>query len=176
MKRKNIILVGIALAILLLSRVSFNNKPQPSNIDTKQIQNASIYINDISAASLYNPLEKKGFKIDKQTGSDGIFVDCDRSLPELNEHVRIAGDAFDKIVEIRASYTNQSSGDTNELAIRFLAFIATLPYTNSNPEQAKNWVVENISKDSKIEINGVSFEMFANSNNLRTLLITPTTK
>jgi hypothetical protein len=53
-----------------------------------------------------------------------------------------------------------------------LGFIASLPYLNSNPQKAKKWVVDNISKKTKIEINGVKFELIGNSKNIRTLLIT----
>ncbi|GEM_PF-6245214 len=101
-------------------------------------------------------------------------MDCDRSTPELNEHLRIAGDAPDKILEIRASYTNFTNNKTDKLSKPFLGFIATLPYTNSNPEQAKKWVEDNISKNAKVDINGMTFEIFANKEKLRTLVITPT--
>ena len=46
-------------------------------------------------------------------------------------------------------------------------------FVDTNPEQARKWVEENITHNSKTEINGVSFEIFANSKNLRTLVLTP---
>ena len=131
------------------------------------------YIKDISAATLYNPLEQKGFKIDKQIGADVIFVDCDRSMSDFSEHVRISGDEPSKINEIRASYTNYSTGNINELAKPFLSFVATLPYESANPQQAQKWIEANISKNTKLEINGVIFELIGNSKNIRTLIITP---
>lgn len=130
-------------------------------------------IKDITAASIYAPLEEKGFNIDKQFGGDDFFVDCSNPRPYFTEHVRIYGTSPDKISEIRASYTKYSKGNINELAIPFLGFIATLPYENSNPQKAQKWLMDNISKKTKIEINGVKFELLGNSKNIRTLLITP---
>jgi len=130
-------------------------------------------IKGISAASLYEPLRQKGFSIDKQLGPDAIFIDCDKSSSEATEHLRIAGNEPEKIIEIRASYTNYTSGNANELAKPFLGFIATLPYEGSTPEKAREWLDQNISKNSKTTINGVDFEIVANLKNIRTLLITP---
>jgi hypothetical protein len=171
-KRLTIILL-INLAISVYS-CSSNDNSQKADKSKEQTDKKESYINNISAASLYDPLQKKGFKIDKQIGSDAIFVDCDRSTSGFSEHARIAGDDPDKILEIRASYTNYSAGKTNDLAKPFLGFVATLPYENSDPAKAREWVEKNISKNSKTEINGVSFEIFGNIKNIRTLLITPT--
>ena len=158
------------LIVLTFSFLSCSSNDKSEKTETPIQQ----YIKNISAASLYDPLQQKGFKVDKQIGGDAIFVDCDKTTSASNEHVRIAGDEPSKIVEIRASYSNYSKGKTNELAKPFLGFIATLPYENSDPEQAKKWVEENISKNSTTNINGVTFEIIGTSKNLRTLLITPT--
>jgi ABC-type molybdate transport system substrate-binding protein len=169
MKIKNLLKL-FALTFLTSLFFSCSDNDSSSTTETSQSRN---YIKNISAASLYDPLEKKGFNIDKQIGSDAIFVNCDRSTSEFSEHVRISGDESSEINEIKASYTNYSTGKINNKAKPFLGFIATLPYENSNPEQAKKWVEENIDKNSQIEINGVIFEIIGNSKNIRTLLITP---
>ena len=166
----------IVIAILGLSTSACSNNDnskKTENSITQTMTSEEKYLKGISAASLYEPLKQKGFKIDKQIGGDAIFVDCDRSFSGFTEHVRIAGDEPSKIIEIKASYTNYSAGKTNNLATEFLGFIATLPYDNANPEQAKKWVQENISKNSKTDIGGVTFEIIANSKNIRTLLLTP---
>lgn len=167
-----LIFFAIASLGLSISACTDNSQKSATSADLT-VASDNKYIKSISAASLYGPLQQKGFKIDKQIGSDAIFVECDRNSSDFIEHVRIAGDEPEKIVEIRASYTNYSKGETNKLATDFLSFIATLPYENANPEQAKKWVQENISKNSKTEIAGATFEIFANSKNVRTLLITP---
>lgn len=131
------------------------------------------YINNIDAATVYEPLKQNGFKIDKQFGSDAIFVNCDKVTSEFSENIRISGTSPSEISEIRASYTNYSNGDINELALPILKYIASLPYENANPEKAQEWVVKNISKNAKNDINGVAFETF-NNKNIRTLIVTPT--
>ena len=163
----------LAICVLIVLITLFCSCSDNNN-SLENAKSKAQYIKNISAASLYDPLEKKGFKVDKQIGGDAIFIDCDRTTPESNEHVRIAGNKPSEIVEIRASYSNYSKGKTNELAKPFLGFVATLPYENSNPEKAKKWVEENISKNSTTDINGVRFEIIGNNKNTRTLLIAPT--
>lgn len=164
------------LMFLSVFFISCSNAPTTDKNETaaeKEKSSNNLYIKNITAASLYDPLEKKGFKIDKQFGEDVIFVDCDKSQSDFNEHVRIAGDSPTKISEIRAAYTNYSLGKTVNLAKPFLGFIATLSYEGAKPEEARKWVEENLSKNTKIEINGVYFEIIANSKNISTLIITP---
>lgn len=163
----------LLLATVLISCSSTTSSEKNETASETENATKSQYIKDITAASIYDPLEKKGFKIDKQFGSDIIFVDCDRTQTDFNEHVRIAGESPNKINEIRADYTNYSSGKTVNLAKPFLGFIATLPYEGSKPEEAKKWVEENLSKNAKTEINGVNFQIIANSKNICTLIITP---
>jgi hypothetical protein len=172
---RNLTLSVLTGLIFLVYSCSCNNNSDKQKESMGQTEsNNGKYIKNFYAAYLYDPLQKKGFKIDKQIESDAIFINCDRTMSEFGEHVRISGDDYSKIIEIRASYANYSTGKINNLAKSFLGFIATMPYENANPEQARKWVEDNISKNSKIDINGVTFEIIGNSKNIRTLLVTPT--
>ncbi|MBW0162898.1 MAG: hypothetical protein KXJ52_00700 [Sediminibacterium sp.] len=164
--------------LILISHSTLLSCASNASDSEKTSTNSEIEINEqvikgISAASLYEPLKQKGFTIDKQIGADAIFVNCSKESRESAENLRIAGSSPEKIQEIRASYTSYTSSNINDLAKPFLGFISTLPYEDSTPEKAKEWLEKNISKNSKITINGVDFEIFANSKNIRTLLITP---
>ncbi|MBV4357365.1 hypothetical protein [Pinibacter aurantiacus] len=168
--------VTFFLIFFLCTFLACSNNSQDTSNEKSNKANTSqteVYIKNISAASLYQPLSEKGFSIDKQLGDHVMFVDCDKTTAISSEHVRISGDAPEKIVEIRASFTNTSTTKTDEAAKQFLGFIATLPYENAAPDQARSWIEGNISKNAKTTINGVNFEMFANLKNIRTLLITP---
>lgn len=137
-----------------------------------QSQNRKDIIPGFTAAVLYNQLENKGFRIDKQADAEFFFVDCDRSQSEFNEHVRIAGESYNEISEIRASYTNFSTGKTIDLCKPFISYIATLPYTNAEPETAKKWVIDNLGKNIDTLISGVKFKIVSNRKNIQTLFIT----
>lgn len=147
------------------------NKTESTASPTEKVPEPK-YIKGIVAANFYDPLESKGFTVDKQYGGDAFFVNCTRNTSESMEVLRVAGDGPSQIIEVKATYTSLSGDNPNKQAAQFLGFISSAPYDNSNPEQARKWVEDNIAKNAKTEIGGVSFEIAANVKNMRTLTIT----
>jgi hypothetical protein len=133
---------------------------------------ANKYIKGLTAGDIYVPLQEKGFKIDKQFAPDAFFVNCTLTNSENSSVVRVAADSPEKVIEIRASLTDYSATNTNKLASDFLGFIATASYVGSNPDSARQWVVENISHNATTEIGGVTFQIAANAKAIRTLTMT----
>jgi hypothetical protein len=69
-------------------------------------------------------------------------------------------------------YENDADNNINEIAKIFLGYMATLNYTNSNPQKAKQWVCQHISHNhAKTTIGGVNFQINAPSNMVRSLSI-----
>jgi len=69
----------------------------------------------------------------------------------------------------------------NALAEGYFGFCATIPYDNAEPEKAKQWAIDNVSKATKpgnvlsSQIGPASFEMFG-TEYIRTLRIKPVTE
>lgn len=144
--------------------------------EVKSIEKPSVVkqsIPELTAASIYEDFQGKGFTVDKQIQDGDGFWTCHRSFENSDYDVRIYGTSPNNIIEIRGAYANNGKGNTNALAAEFLGYLATIPYLNSIPNESQKWVSENISKNAKKDFGDVTFELFANSKRIRTLLITP---
>ena len=196
MKTPHIVLVVVAFLFVIIVYNSFNNNKETGNkpiSDGHEMDSVGVeappdeeyssnneedmpktgYINDLYAAAVYKGFEGIGFKLTKKL-SEG-FVFCDLKTTDQVCEVRIALDgAPDKIVEIRGAFTYYGNGNTNKYASQFLGYLATIGYENNMASEARQWVEDNISKNAKKDFNGVTFQIFANSPRVRTLLISPT--
>lgn len=132
----------------------------------------SKYIKGLTAGDIYVPLQDKGFKIDKQFAPDAFFVNCSLTNSDNSSQVRVAADSPEKVIEVKASFTDFSGTNPNKQASDFLGFIATASYEGANPDNARMWVVENISHNATTEIGGVIFQIAANAKAMRTLTMT----
>ncbi len=128
------------------------------------------YIKGIYASDIYLSLEERGFKTERKqmTSYDDKIIQywiCSYETSAYKYEVYIYGYAPEKIYNIESTvikyYQDQ---DIISLANDFLGFMATTPYEESNPEEAKEWIQDNISKNNTITINGVTFEMFGETN------------
>lgn len=94
---------------------------------------------------------------------------------DSNSTFSIQGTSPSEIQEIRCQYTNfhnNKNNNINEIAKKYLGYIATVSYKNSDGQKAKEWVYANISNNrAKTEIGGVTFQIFAPTNMVRTLSI-----
>lgn len=96
-------------------------------------------------------LEDRGFTCseldsDEQGGVTYYFRDCIKE----SETVRLAISTLSRSIvvvdTIEASATFFDGQGDDQLAADFLGFMATMPYEGSEPEQARTWVGETISK------------------------------
>jgi hypothetical protein len=146
-----------------------NSTKSDSGESTNTSESEPKYINGLTPAAIYVPLEEKGFKIDKQFAGEDFFVNCSLTNSATSAVLRIASMGNTKVVEVKASFTDFSAEETDRLAAQFLGFIATAPYEGSDSDKARQWGVDNISKNATTEIGGVTFEIAANVKTMRTL-------
>lgn len=130
---------------------------------TKSSQNQMEYLPDVTAAGVYLPFTNLGFSKNIQSHGDMVEYYLEQTTASSNLNMMILGKNSDKIERIRA--TAQSYSDDNETT-NFLAMLASLPYKNARPQQARNWVLANISnQNSTTTIGGVSFTLLNNGTN-----------
>lgn len=116
-------------------------------------------IPDMTAGYVYTNFEDKGFTVSKNIQTEGTDIQCTLQKSNVKYDVIITGCTPSKIISIEAMVIDYSGNNINEVTA-FLAFVATLEYENSNPEEARKWVQENINIDgAKTIIGGVTFSI-----------------
>ena len=152
------------------AKIQFDaNGNQVGVIAEKEVNSLKV-IPGLAPVDIHLNLENMGFTIDKNIGVDGCFYNCTKTKLECDFHCRVYGENPSSVEEIKASYMSYTGESVGESAKTFLGYIATMPYDNSNPQQAKKWVLDHINKDATTNIGGVNYEMFARKN-IRTLRI-----
>lgn len=165
------ILVSLTICVLVTSCGDSGTSSNSSNASASSSGNEpeAKYIKGLTTGEIYVPLEEKGFTIDKQFEGEDFFVNCTLTNSETSAVLRLAGKGPSEVIEVKASFTDFSADNTDRLAAQFLGFIATAQYEGADSQKARQWVVDNISKNSTTEIGGVTFEIAANTKTMRTL-------
>lgn len=143
-----------------------NPKKDKLNFKTCNYAGGKFYvIPDMIAADIYINFEERGFKVNKSIKNEGTDIHCNLSTPEVEYDVIITGCTPNKIISIEAM-TIDYSGNNLESVKAFIGYVATLQYKNSKPEEARQWVEENINTDgAKTTIGGVTFSINFKSKN-----------
>lgn len=111
-------------------------------------------------------LEQRGFNCGTVEKGDLYYIrTCDKKSSTYSAHVEIYGrELF--TVDFIDSTVLQSSNPDDSIAAAFLGFMATMPYKNSLPADARSWVETEITTlkgngDRKETIfSGVSYSLF----------------
>lgn len=165
------ILLSLTFCLLITSCSdnSTNNRSSSTSSNSNEKEPEAKYIKGLTTGDIYVPLKEKGFKIDKQFEADAFFVNCSLTNSATSAVLRLAANGPSKVLEVKASFTDFSADNTDRLAAQFLGFIATAQYEGADSEKARQWVIDNISKNSTTEIGGVTFQIAANIKTMRTL-------
>lgn len=116
-------------------------------------------IPDLIAADVYPNLDSRGFTINKSIKNEGTDIHCYLSLPDVKYDVIITGCSPNELITVETTAIDYS-GNNLEKVKSFLGFMATLPYKDSKPEEARAWVEKNINKDgAETTIGGVTFSI-----------------
>lgn len=116
-------------------------------------------IPNMTAGYVYTNFEERGFSVSKNIQSQGTDIQCTLQTPNVKYDVIITGCTPSKIISVEAMVIDYSGKNINDVTA-FLAFVATLEYKNSNSEEARKWVQENINIDgAKTIIGGVTFRI-----------------
>lgn len=101
----------------------------------------AFYIPGITTGDITGNLKNMKFDCDEMqsTEPDGIFQSCHRKDSSFEIRVEILGKDVVRVDSIDAGIMIKSSSQV-KTAIDFLGYMATLPYDDSDPEKARNWV------------------------------------
>ena len=135
-------------------------KAEDSTVTTSKENNS--LIPGIEAIDVYGNLEDRGFTVSKSISSNGILITCEDESSSRAYIAQIFGTNYDEIFAVKATVLNYSNQNINTIAKPFLGYIASLPYNNSKPIKARDWVYNNIYNSGSITIEGVKFEINAN--------------
>jgi hypothetical protein len=140
------------------------------------------FIPGLSPAEICSKFTGMGFGLREEVFDRGDQVwqgtlgDSPQSLEDKN--VTIYGVAPDGVISVTTYYVNTSGDDsrraTNAGCRPFFADVARISYEGSQPNEAKAWVTKNLGKNVTKEFGGVTFELIANPDSVRSrvLLIT----
>ncbi len=144
-------------------------KQKKLNFKTCNYSGDEFYIiPDMKAADVYMNFQERGFKINKNIKNEGTDIHCELSTSDVKYDVIITGCTPNKIISVEAMATDYS-GNNLEAMKSFIGFVATLQYENSNPDEARKWVEENINIDgAKTTIGGVTFSINFKSKHSKT--------
>lgn len=138
--------------------VSHNNKK--SNFKTcTYVEGDSYIIPDLIAADVYTNLQEKGFSVSKNIKNEGTDIHCSLSDGSLKYDVIVTGCTPSDIISVETTAID-ASGNNPEGIKSFLGYMATLQYKNSKPQEAREWVENNLNKDgAETTIGGVTFSI-----------------
>lgn len=117
----------------------------------------------VTPVDIYLNLTNKGFTLTKKLGgANGNLWTCKEETEAYGYVCEIYNSGgTDNVKNIRATVTNNSDADTDELAKDFLAYIGSTPFTGNQPERLSQWVKDNMGRTGKITVAGVTVEMIA---------------
>jgi len=126
----------------------------------------------LTAADVHGNLTNKGFILEKNLTAEGSSWTCKSSDTEKDLIVVVFGDSPTSILNVKGTVLNYSTEKTADIAKEFLGYLASLPYENSQPTIARDWVINNIETGGTTTIGNVKFEIFANGERNRILSMT----
>jgi hypothetical protein len=125
----------------------------------------------LTAVDVYGNFTNKGFILEKNFTPEGSSWICKSSDAESEFIVDVYGSSPTNIINIRGTVLNYSTKKTTDIAKDFLGYLASIPYENSHPEIAKEWILNNIERGGTTVISNVKFEILANGERNRILNI-----
>ena len=131
-------------------------------------------IHGLAAVDMHGNLTKKGFNLETIYGTREertvwICTDEDGGC-ELKADA--AGPGPTEIENVRGICRHLDGGNAVPKAREFLGYLASLPYSGSEPERARKWVESHVGQNSKTTIGGVKFEI-KGVRSMRMLLMSP---
>lgn len=122
----------------------------------------------IIAVDVYGNFINIGFNLERKF--DATFGNLWICRQESGSQAYIV-ETFGKSTAFIQSVRGSTEGGVTSESIQFLAYLATTSYDGSNPERAKQWVIDNINKGGSLDIGRVRFTIRTPSKFVRTLLL-----
>lgn len=124
-------------------------------------------------ADVHLSLKERGFDVERLAGPMGISWTCTEHTASVALRVDLAGPEASQLAQARASVMaiGENTADAGQ---DFLAFVASLPYTDARPAEAHEWVLTNFDQDgAAVTIGSARFTLAAPSAKARILLVEP---
>jgi hypothetical protein len=114
----------------------------------------------LSPVDVYLNMESQGFVTKKNFGDRVFEVTCTpkEASPFLDVYVQSISDGTDSVSSITVAVL-RSDRTIDETDIGVMAYVATLPYTGSQPAAAKNWVLQTWKNGGEARVGGVHFQI-----------------
>jgi len=136
--------------------------PQPTPTPSAPTQIAGL-----AAADVTINLKDKGFKCTGPTINKFATWECD-FMPDsgaFEYHVEVMGRTPTNIFSVDCTVLNFSTLSTEEIAGEFLGYMATLPYKDSDPTTARQWVDDHLVDGGKMTIGTAQFYLYGSGAN-----------
>ena len=130
----------------------------------------------LAAVDVHGNLEKRGFTTKRDFTPNLMTWTCSLDTGLTIVSVDTHGQAADAITSVMAIVADVDAARSRPLAEEILPFIATLPYEGSTPNAARNWVRENLGRNTSRVFGPVKLELISNSDSRFTLRLAPVTE
>lgn len=166
MKTKNKNFLSFAAVILfLIAAIASSNDSDSAD--------SSKYIKGLAPVDVYLNMEKQGFTTDKKLGGEyGNSWTCTKNYAGIDYKVETFSSNINNVVSVTATAMIDVTQKQIIATQQFFIFLSSLPYENSDPRTAGQWVKDNFDNDKASTIIGdAKFTMYAPSVALRMMTI-----
>lgn len=129
-------------------------------------------IRGLAPVDVYLNMEKQGFTTTKNLGTEsGNFWDCKMSQNGVDYQVNIYSSNNSLVENVKATAMLTSATGIAQTK-QFFIYISSLPYDNSDPGQASEWIDDNFDNDKATKIIGdAKFTIFVPSEFARMMTV-----
>lgn len=147
-----------------IARSSSSSPPaQPTGGTSAQTTHAEQYIPGIAGVDVYGNLKDRGFSVNREFGKGAVFWTCESSNPLASYRVDVTARTPTQVMYVSGTLLYSGDKQADPFAKPFFGYLATLPYTGSNPEEARKWVEKNIGNiGAKTSFGDVEFLISGN--------------
>lgn len=141
----------------IASPVRAQTESSPSPVQSEH------YIPGIAGVDIYGNLKDRSFSVKRDFGKNSVFWTCESSNPLASYRVDVMARTPTEVIYVSGTLLYSGDKQADPFAKPFFGFLATLPYTGSNPEEARKWVEKNIGNiGAKTSFGDVEFLISGN--------------
>lgn len=155
------------LLITILCIFSLSCKNNGSTTVVKVGADEYLTIPGITAADITRNFTNKNFVLNKDLREKGQLSTWECKTVFEEYIVRVTGVSPEEIISIDAT-AYLDKGPTRE-AIEFFGYCASLPYSGSDPQRAKQWAMDHFDTGGSTRIGEVEISLSARGDNVRLL-------
>lgn len=168
MKNKKTWIIIVAVLVVFWFIGTFGNNKKTAEKEVAKTGNLELNSKAIPGSvpvDVYQNFEDKGYKIDKQSGSDYNIWECTKKESGIDYDVKVGSSTTDNIEMVRGSASLDGSEKKSPEAMKpFISYVASLQYTGNDLPKLHQWIDDNFNKKTAtIIIGGVKFSLYAPS-------------